>query len=126
MERFARRLIALAATRLPVKLRAKTDPEDVVQSVFKSFFARQAEAQFTLDSWDSLWTLLTVITLRKCGRWSEHYHTGRRRVEAEVALGPPPGASSSGLEMLADEPTPSEAAMLTEMVEDLLKQLSGQ
>ena len=41
--------------------------EDVMASVFKSFFRRHAEAPFDLSSWDSLWSLLTLITLRKCG-----------------------------------------------------------
>ena len=39
--RFAARLIALARTRLDSRVRQKVDPEDVVQSVFRSFFIRQ-------------------------------------------------------------------------------------
>jgi RNA polymerase sigma-70 factor (ECF subfamily) len=41
-DRFARRLAALAAARLPAVLRSKLDPEDVVQSAFRTFFRRQA------------------------------------------------------------------------------------
>jgi RNA polymerase sigma-70 factor (ECF subfamily) len=66
-QRYAQRLIALARDRLGQVLRQKVDPEDVMQSVFKSFFARHADGQYKLDSWDSLWALLTTITLRKCG-----------------------------------------------------------
>src|SRR5947209_3513948 len=54
-ERYARRLIGLAATRLPDNVRSKVDPEDVVQSAFRSFFQRQADGQFELDDWDGLW-----------------------------------------------------------------------
>jgi DNA-directed RNA polymerase specialized sigma24 family protein len=39
-DRFARRLIGLARTRLDRRIRQKIDPEDVVQSVFRSFFTR--------------------------------------------------------------------------------------
>jgi RNA polymerase sigma-70 factor (ECF subfamily) len=66
-ERFARRLTALAADRLPGVLRAKTDPGSVVLSVFRTFFARHQCVPFVPGSWDSLWTLLTVLTVRKCG-----------------------------------------------------------
>src|SRR5438045_1051278 len=34
-ERYARRLVGLAASRLPGALRGKLDPEDIVQSVFR-------------------------------------------------------------------------------------------
>jgi hypothetical protein len=44
-ERFARRLTALAAKRLPVLLQAKTDRESVVLSVLQSFFTRQQDAR---------------------------------------------------------------------------------
>src|ERR1700722_4305434 len=39
--RFAQRLIALARQRLEPRLRSKVDPEDILQSVFKSFFRRR-------------------------------------------------------------------------------------
>ncbi len=68
---YARRLIGLARSRLSENVRAKTDPEDVVQSVFRSFFTRQADGQFELATWNDLWSLLATITLRKCG------HKGR-------------------------------------------------
>ena len=38
--RFAGRLVALSRSRLNLDLRRKVDPEDIVQSVFKSFFRR--------------------------------------------------------------------------------------
>jgi RNA polymerase sigma-70 factor (ECF subfamily) len=123
-QRFGQRLIALARSRLDARLRQKLDPEDVVQSVFKSFFLRYAEGQLDLSDWDSLWALLTVITVRKCGRWQEYFRAGRRRLDAEVSL-QPAADDSGGWEALADEPSPSEVAMLTETVEGLLRGLEG-
>lgn len=64
--RFAGRLVGLARARLDQRLPTKVDPEDVVQSAFRSFFVRCADDRFDLGSWDSLWSLLTVITVRKC------------------------------------------------------------
>src|SRR5437016_3003501 len=71
--RFARRLIALARVHLSSQLRQKVDPEDVLQSVFRSFFRRQAAGEFELQNWDGMWALLSVITLRKCGHQADHY-----------------------------------------------------
>src|SRR5687767_9707448 len=73
VSRFAYRLIGLARSRLDRLVRQKVDPEDVVQSVFRSFFLRQGEGKWRLESWNSLWAILTVITLRKCGHRVEHF-----------------------------------------------------
>jgi RNA polymerase sigma-70 factor (ECF subfamily) len=117
-DQFARRLVALAASRLPRALAAKVDAEDVVQSVFKSFFARQAEGRFHLDNWDRLWTLLTVLTVRKCRDRLQHFRAARRDVVREAATGP----SDAPRELAAPEPTPAEA-LLAETLEELLRGL---
>jgi RNA polymerase sigma-70 factor (ECF subfamily) len=122
--RFAGRLIGLARTRLDSRLRQKVDPEDVLQSVYKSFFLRHAEGQFELHNWDSLWALLTVITVRKCGQWIDHFHTGGRDVTREVTPTPANDSSPPSWKAFAREPTPSEVAMLAETVEQLLRNLS--
>jgi RNA polymerase sigma-70 factor (ECF subfamily) len=122
-QRFARRLIALARTRLDSRLRQKVDPEDVLQSVYKSFFLRHAQGQFDLESWDSLWSLLTLITVRKCNRWTEHFHTAGRDVRAEVPPNAADDESVCGWGTPAREPTPEQAAMLAETVEELLRDL---
>ncbi len=83
--RFACRLIGLARGRLDALVRQKVDPEDVVQSVFKSFFLRHASGQWDLGGWDGLWALLTVLTVRKCGRHAVHYRAGRRDVRREAS-----------------------------------------
>jgi RNA polymerase sigma-70 factor (ECF subfamily) len=120
-QQYTGRLIGLARSRLGSRLRQKVDPEDVLQSVYKSFFTRQARGEVEAVDWDGLWSLLTVITLRKCGRWVERFHTGMRRLDAEVS-----GADSArSWEAVASDPTPEEAAMLTETVERLLHGLEG-
>jgi RNA polymerase sigma-70 factor (ECF subfamily) len=122
---FARGLIALAQTRLQGRLRQKVDPEDVLQSVYKSFFVRHGQGQWQVESWDGLWAILTVITLRKCGRWTEVFQTERRDVLREVRTGDSPDAGAVGAALLSREPTPPEAAILTETVERLLGALEG-
>jgi hypothetical protein len=50
-QRFTGRLIGLSRRRIDSRLRAKADSEDVVQSVYKSFFRRSSAGDFTF-SWD--------------------------------------------------------------------------
>jgi RNA polymerase sigma-70 factor (ECF subfamily) len=123
--RFAGHLIALARTELDTRLRCKVDPEDVVQSVYRSFFCRYQAGQFDLTNWDSLWSLLTVITVRKCLNRVRHYRTQRRDVKTEVepAAG---GDDREGLSEAIDcEPTPLEAAVLAETVEQMMRGLES-
>lgn len=124
--RFANRLIALARKQLDPEILRKVDPEDVLQSVFRSFFSRYPSGQFgEFESWDNLWAILAVITLRKCGHRIDYFHAARRDVRREVTG--PGGADESTLDVGAEdpEPTPAEAAMLTETVERLMRTLDG-
>jgi RNA polymerase sigma-70 factor (ECF subfamily) len=117
---FAQRLVALARTRLHGRLLQKVDPEDVLQSVYKSFFHRNQQGQWQLDGWDGLWAILTVITLRKCNRCRQQFSAARRDLGREVSV---PQTEEGGL--LSREPDPEEAAALTETVERLLAGLEG-
>jgi RNA polymerase sigma-70 factor (ECF subfamily) len=121
--RFARRLVELARARLDARIRQKVDPEDVAMSVYKSFFLRYAEGQFDLANWDSLWGLLTTITLRKCGHRVEYFRAACRDVRREQAAVPLADDSSASWEAIAREPSPEEVVCLTEAVEGLMQGL---
>jgi RNA polymerase sigma-70 factor (ECF subfamily) len=118
--RFAQRLIGLARLHLDARLRRKVDPEDVVQSALKSFFVRHAGGEYDLHSWDSLWSLLTVITLRKCGHKLEYFQAACRDVRRE-AVPDTDGDASAPWEALAREPRPEEALELAETVAELFR-----
>ena len=119
--RFVRRLFGLATNQFDSWIRLKVDVEGVVQSAFKSFFAGHGEGQFEeLDDWDSLWGLLTIITLRKCHRKHEYLSAECRDPGREVARANSTEGGESWWEAIDREPTPLEAAMLTETVERLL------
>jgi RNA polymerase sigma-70 factor, ECF subfamily len=123
--RFTGRLIALARAELDARTRGKVDPEDVVQSTYRSFFTRVDGGQFDVATWDALWGLLTVITVRKCMNRARFFRAERRDARAEFAPGS--GSVGAGVPVLAidREPTPSEAAMLTETIEQLLRGLDS-
>jgi RNA polymerase sigma-70 factor (ECF subfamily) len=122
-ERYTRQLVALARRRLDERLAAKVDPEDVVQSAYKSFFVRQREGQLDVGNWQSLWGLLTVITLRKLADRAAHFRAARRDAAREVA--PPVGDETSPWEALDREPSPEEATLLAETVEELVRDLDA-
>jgi RNA polymerase sigma-70 factor (ECF subfamily) len=121
--RFAGQLIALARRRFAPGLVHKVDPESVVQSAYKSYFQRYDAGKFELGGWDSLWGLLTVITLRKCAQRVAFYRAECRDVAREVAA-PPTEAAEDWREPFGREPTPLEAVELTEIVEQLLAAMS--
>lgn len=114
-ERFTDRLVALARTRLAGPLRHKVDPEDVVQSAYKSFFARPDAVRVEGAGWDSLWGLLALIAVRKCADRANYHFAGRRDAGREAA----PTASGYWPEGVDREPTPDEAAELEEAVKTL-------
>jgi RNA polymerase sigma-70 factor, ECF subfamily len=117
--RFAHQLIALARKHIDAGLRHKVDPEDVVQSAYKSFFFRYGEGKLDVVNWNSLWGLLTLITARKCAERAA-YHRAERRDAAREVSPPPEDEGAPWLEPFGREPTPLEAAMLSETVERLL------
>jgi RNA polymerase sigma-70 factor (ECF subfamily) len=123
-DRYARRLVGLAGAHLPAAVRRKLDPEDIVQSVFRSFFRRQGEGQFEFDSYDQLWSLLTVLAVRKCGHRIREFLTGRRNVCREQPPLAPDDSTSNVWQPADPSPSPAEALLLHETVEELLAGLT--
>jgi RNA polymerase sigma factor (sigma-70 family) len=116
-ERFARRLVGLARRQVEQRLAHRVDPEDVVQSAFKSFFVRHRQGKLEVGDWDGLWGLLTLITLRKCADRVEYLRAERRDVGREVSA---PGGQEPFWQLAPGrEPLPQEAAVLAETVERL-------
>ena len=117
--RFGRRILGLARRQLHSSLRSKVDPEDVLQSVFRSFFSRQRTGRFAIENWDSLWGILMVMTLRKCRRRIAYYRARRRDAQREKSWEEKPDADVDPA-LFAREPTPSEAAILIDIVGRLM------
>jgi RNA polymerase sigma-70 factor (ECF subfamily) len=120
---FTRQLIALARNHLHVRLQRKVDPEDVVQSAYKSFLLRYGEEGLETEPIDNLWGLLSLITLRKCADRVRHYATDRRDVAREAGSELDDGAEN-WRQAIDREPTPEQAAVLAEIVEQLLADLT--
>jgi RNA polymerase sigma-70 factor (ECF subfamily) len=111
--RYARELVRVAEAQLSRKLAGRLDGEDVVQSVFRTFFRRSADGEFQVDASDQLWRLLLTITLRKVRAKARFEKAEKRDAGAE--------AGDGGLfEAAAREPGPDDAAALVDQIEALL------
>jgi RNA polymerase sigma-70 factor (ECF subfamily) len=121
-DRFAAQLTRLARSRLAHPLRAKLDAEDVIQSVFRSFFVRQRQGDWKLDNWSDLERLLAMITLHKCGTQAARYQAQRRSTARELPLSAV-GESSHAWGSLRREPSPEELATLTDLLARLMETL---
>jgi RNA polymerase sigma-70 factor (ECF subfamily) len=120
-ERFAGRLVALTRRRFSRLLARKVDPEDVVQSAFKSFFVRHRGGKLHIGDCDGLWNLLTLITLRKCADRAEYFLAERRDATRE-ATGSAGGDGPDAWRVALDrQPRPEEAAILAETVAHLFR-----
>jgi RNA polymerase sigma-70 factor (ECF subfamily) len=117
--RFTHQLIALALRHIAAGLRHKVDPEDVVQSVYKSFFFRYGAGNLGVVNWNSLWGLLSLIAVPKCAERAAYHRAECRDIAREVSS-PRGDEAAPWLEPFARHPTPIEAAMLSETIEQLL------
>jgi RNA polymerase sigma factor (sigma-70 family) len=120
--RYADRLIALARCHLSSKLSQRVDPEDVVQSAYRSFFAGARNGRYALDRSGDLWRLLVAITLHKARRQIEVHTADKRSINLEQRL--EDGVLGIPAAALAHEPSVVEAMALTETVEAVLCRLT--
>jgi len=125
-QRYFRELLSLARKNLDRRARHRADEEDVLQSMFRSFCARQGRGDFHLADRDELWRLLVTITLRKARNTAKAQRRDKRDVEREQAAGTDAGCDSSWeLEQMdAAGPSPAEAALLNEALERRLESLA--
>jgi RNA polymerase sigma-70 factor (ECF subfamily) len=61
-EEYRGRLCQVVQREMNQRFRRKEDPEDVVQSAFRTFYRRNALGEFRIDSSGDLWGLLETIT----------------------------------------------------------------
>lgn len=117
-ERYAQRLTYLADQSLSLCLTAKVAGEDVVQSVFCTFFRRCARGDFRIDNSSQLWQLLVRITLRKAREEYRRHTAARRSMDREALAG-----EAWLTEAVAQAPGPQEAAAFVDEIRVLLEGL---
>ena len=86
-KRYAERLQRLAQRNTALDLTRRFDAEDVVQSVFRTFFRRVRTGLYDLPAGDELWRLLLVISLNKIRTLAVFHRAQKRSVGSTVAPG---------------------------------------
>src|SRR5262245_47724755 len=111
-------LIALARSRLSVRLAQRVDGEDVVQSAYRSFFVGVREGRYAVEQGGDLWRLLVGLTLHKLHRQIRRNRADKRALEREVHLELDRDTDAGNLspEFFAREPTPIQGVALAELV----------
>jgi RNA polymerase sigma-70 factor (ECF subfamily) len=119
--RYASRLVGLARSRLSAKFAQRVDPEDVVQSVYRTFFAEAQEGRYELQRGGDMWRLLVAMTLHKLNDQVKYHSRRKRAVDRDRDA--EEGLLGIGAHLLAREPSPLEALALVDEVEQLMGQL---
>jgi len=81
--RYVKRLISLVRKRVSGKLQRRIDPEDVIQSAYRSFFVSARDDRYVLSRAGDLWRLLAAIALNKLHRQVERHTAQRRNISSE-------------------------------------------
>ena len=65
-------------------LSSRVDPEDIVQSVFRTFFRRASEGQYQVPSGEELWKLLLAISLNKVRSVGQFHRAAKRDIHSSA------------------------------------------
>ena len=122
-QRYAGRLIALARGQLSSRLANRVDPEDVVQSVYRSFFIDSRKGRYQLEHGGELWQLLVTMTLHKLLNQANRLDTQKRALDRERGFGSEDSLHGIGAGVWARGPSPVEAVALTDQLERVLRGL---
>ena len=119
--RYVERLLMLARRRISQRLASRVDAEDIVQSVFRTFFHRLQNDRFQFEDQDDLFKLLVRITVHKTLRQIAFHKAAKRDPAQEAHQG------DNGQELLAqvldEEPSPQAIVTFMDQLEHFLGQL---
>lgn len=119
--RYAERLKALAHAKASSQLQREVDAEDMIQSVFRTFFRRAADGQYDIPEGDELWRLLLVIGLNKI-RSLATFHRAEKRDYQKTIVGE--GAESALNEHSDSDHTALSVLKLT--IDEMLALMPGE
>ncbi len=82
--RYAKRLMHLVDGQTSPALARQVGGEDIVQSVFRTFFRRAAHGHYEVAESEELWKLFLVIALNKIRRAAEYHGAAKRELKRTV------------------------------------------
>jgi RNA polymerase sigma-70 factor (ECF subfamily) len=116
--RYAGQLHALAQAQSSPDLARRVDPEDIVQSVFRTFFRRAVQGHYDVPEGEELWKLFLVIALNKIRATGAYHRAGKRDVRRTVT-------GTRFDQLLQTQAGRDEAALqaLQQVIDEILDQL---
>ncbi len=82
--RYAQRLRALSRAKCSPDLAPRVDSDDIVQSVFRTFFRRVQKGEYDVPDGEELWKLFLVIGLNKIQTAGAFHRAAKRDVRASL------------------------------------------
>jgi RNA polymerase sigma-70 factor (ECF subfamily) len=122
-EQYGEMLHRVADKHLAEGMRRRVGPEDVVQSVCRTFFRRAQGNQFQLQDSEQLWRLLCAITLTKIREQTRYHLRQKRGLAQELHRGTSDQSGSSNFNIATPGPSPAEAAEFADQFQQLLVSL---
>jgi RNA polymerase sigma factor (sigma-70 family) len=123
-DKYCERLMRTAKRRIGQRMASRFDPEDVIQSAFRTFFKRVKNDEFTFEQEEDLFKLLVRLTVRKTLRQVVHHKAAKRSTDKEHT------DSSEDSHLLSQlsgaEPTPDMEVTLLDEFEKLMNSLNPQ
>lgn len=119
--RYAKRLRGLSRAKVGADLAVRVDAEDIVQSVFRTFFRRAKRGEYDVPDGEELWKLFLVIGLHKIQTVGTFHRAAKRDVRA--ARGG--DELDRAAEFAADESDEVSLSLLKMTIDELLGGLSS-
>jgi RNA polymerase sigma factor (sigma-70 family) len=120
-DRYCEKLMRLAQRRIGQRMASRVDPEDVIQSAFRTFFVRVRNDEFTFDGENDLFKLLVRLTVNKALRQIAHHRAAKRDPHREAGQGADDSDILAGV--MAHEPSPDVEVAVLDEFERFLSQL---
>lgn len=114
--RYVLKLQRLAERNTGQDLASRFDSDDVVQSVFRTFFRRVQLGDYDLPAGEELWRLLLVLALNKIRKLATHHRAQRRNVATTERVEP---------ELLAQFAERGNDDLAVRSLEEVIDELTG-
>ena len=123
-DQYVDKMVAMARKRISQRLASRIDAEDVVQSVFRTFFHRTKEGEFEFHDPEDICKTLAKITMHKVFRQVAHHQAAKRDASRELGSGD--DGQDLVVNLVSREPSPEETTELLDHMENFLSKLKPQ
>ncbi len=120
--RYVNRLVGLARKRISEGLGQRIDAEDVVQSVYRSFFRNAEAGKYAVERSGDLWRLLASITVNKVRKKARFHGQQKRAYAKEGRLN---DEQFERLQRLAEGPDAADAIAVLDELESMMTGLEA-